>query len=729
MKHFLSSVFALFLFCSSFAQNIILVGKGKPKARIVLADTAASTNSAANLMRLYIKMSSGAELPIIRNKLSQKGDIVIGGVAPKSITEDGFEITTNKGVLSIKGKDKGVIYGVVTLLEQLLNADCLAANVYHVDKKKNIVVPEIYLEQNPAFRYRQSQGYGMHQDSIYKMWMRLEEPNEVFAGNHWVHTFNSLLPASEYGEKHPEFYSVINGIRRPGKASQWCLTNDQLFEIVAKKVDSIFKANPKQSLISISQNDSNHTYCRCEKCEKVNQSEESPVGNYIHFLNKLAERFPDKEFSTLAYLFTMSPPKHIKPLPNVNIMLCDIDCEREVPLTDNISGQAFVEAMKGWSAISNNIFVWDYGINFDNMVAPFPNFKILQPNIELFLKNNVVMHFSQIGGSYGGEFSELRTYVVSKLMWNPKQDVDSLIWQFMTRYYGESAKYLFSYLKMLEGGLLASNQRLWIYDSPVSHSNGMLNDKSRKYYNQLFDRAEQAVKSDSSLLNRVRMARLPLLYSELEIARTKTKKDIEEVKNTLNIFEKYVAKFGVKTLNERNNSPVEYCQLYRSRYLPSNKLNLAYGAKVVWEVEPTGRYKVVGETTLTDGLFGGASFTDSWTGWEGVDASFILDMGEIKSVQTIETDFLHQLGQWILLPKSVEYQISKDGKTYTHFGQVNFEEDQSVPVKFIPAIITHDKTSEVQFIKVSIEGTKICPSWHYGVGYPCWFFIDEISVW
>ena len=90
-----------------------------------------------------------------------------------------------------------------------------------------------------------------------------------------------------------------------------------------------------------------------------------------------------------------------KPLPNVNIMLCDIDCDREVTLTENASGKQFVKAMEGWSAITDNIFVWDYGINFDNYLAPFPNFHILQDNIRLFKKNHATMHFSQIAGSRG----------------------------------------------------------------------------------------------------------------------------------------------------------------------------------------------------------------------------------------------------------------------------------------------------------------------------------------
>lgn len=213
-------------------------------------------------------------------------------------------------------------------------------------------------------------------------------------------------------------------------------------------------------MISVSQNDGNNTFCTCENCRKVYEEEGSPAGAYIRFMNKLAERFPDKEISTLAYLFTMHPPKKVKPLPNVNIMLCDIDCMREVPLTDNASGRDFVKALEGWSAISNNIFVWDYGINFDNMVSCFPNFHVLQKNIQLFKKNHVTMHFSQVNGSKGTDFSEMRAYMIGKLMWNPYQNADSLMRSFMDGYYGAAAPYLYQYQKIMQGGLLASGTNL-----------------------------------------------------------------------------------------------------------------------------------------------------------------------------------------------------------------------------------------------------------------------------
>ncbi len=199
-------------------------------------------------------------------------------------------------------------------------------------------MPVFYDVETPAFRYRQTFSYG-NADPDYYQWMALEDPDQVFVSDLWVHTFNRIMPASRYGKAHPEYYSMINGHRQPGDHSQLCLTNPEVFKIVCHNVDSIFRANPGLNMISISQNDGNGTYCQCPQCRAVDEYEGSPSGNIIRFLNKLAARFPDKQFSTLAYLYSMRPPEHVKPLPNVNIMLCDIDCKREVPLTDNESGR------------------------------------------------------------------------------------------------------------------------------------------------------------------------------------------------------------------------------------------------------------------------------------------------------------------------------------------------------------------------------------------------------
>lgn len=723
---------------SSFAQ-VQLVKNSKPTSRIVVAGSDSTDMKAASLLQDFIQEVSGAQIPIVKNGAAKKNDIAIGTAANptlasnNSITnqlkEDGFLISTNDNVLRIlSGGDKGSIYAVVTLLENELGIQYFGENEYNAPKQQTIEIPKLEIIDNPAFRYRQSQNYAMGTDPVYKLWYRLEEPSEVFAGGYWVHTFDRLLPSEIYGESHPEYYSYFNGKRHPGKASQWCLSNDEVFEIVSQRLDSIFKANPGKNLISVSQNDGNYTNCQCPQCKAIDEKEGALSGSVIHFLNKLATRFPDKEFSTLAYLYTMNPPQHVKPLPNVNIMLCDIDCMREVGLTENKTGKEFVKALEGWSAISDNLFIWDYGINFDNYVAPFPNLHILKDNIKLFKKNNATMHFSQIASNRGGDFAELRTYLVSKLMWNPELDTDSLTQNFLQGYYGDAAPAIYKYIKLMEGALLGSGVNLWIYDSPVTHKNGMLKPELMRRYNQLFDEAEASVADDNVLLTRVRRARLPIQYSELEIARTEQKKDLKDIVKKLDLFEERVTEYNIPTLNERNNSPVEYCKLYRQRYLPQAATNKAANAKITFLNQPGQRYVPVAEQALTDGLFGGSTFVESWIGWEGQDASFIIDLGSEKEINSIEADFLHQLGAWILLPTQVKYSASTDNNTFTKLATKDIPEDRSPQVKFVG--IKHQATSPVtaRYIKVEITGTKTCPHWHYGVGHPCWFFLDEVTV-
>ena len=742
-------LFAIYaLSCLPCKGQITLVRDGKSVANIIISPS--DTNfQAANILNQFVKEISGVNsLPILplsfhhaqdkkfKKEITKKNNIFIGfspeelGLSSidlaNNLSEDAFAIITKDDRLMIfSGGGKGSVYAVVTLLERYLGVRYYTYKTYDLpEKTNNLSLPDINLTETPAFRYRQTQSYGT-EDPVFKVWFRLEEPKEEFAANYWVHTFDRILPANVYGKAHPEWYSYIKGKRQPGNHSQWCLTNEEVFEMACAKIDSIFKANPGMNMISVSQNDGNFTQCQCERCKAIDEYEGSPSGNLVRFMNRLAERFPDKQFSTLAYLFSMHPPKHTRPLPNVNIMLCSIDAKREVPLTDNASGRDFVKALEGWSQISNNIFVWDYGINFDNVVSPFPNFHNLQKNLQLFHRHHATMVFEQINSS---NFGELRTYMMAKLMWNPYQDADSLMQSFMNGYYGKAAPYLDQYLKIMQGALLASGKELWIYDSPITHKDGMLNTNLRKIYNELFDKAETAVQDDAEKLERVQMSRLTLQYAELEIARTEQQQDVERTKALLNLFEQRTKAFNVPTLNERRNVPADYCKLYRERFLPSKTVNKAANAQITWIVPPAKRYQKIADKALTDGLYGGTTYVESWVGWEGENADFILDMGEEKTFSSISTDFLHQLGAWILLPKGGNYSISSDGQHFSDFGSFTFDEDRDVSVKFVKGTAKTNSTVKARYIKVHVETLGNCPSWHYGVGYPAWFFMDEIIV-
>ena len=713
------------LIAAGVSAQINITKKGKAKARIVCSDDTRATKDAAAMFNKLVKMISGTELSVTDGKV-KPGDVVLGSACTDT-GEDGFSIVCKDNLLSINGNKRGAVYGVCELFEKYLGVDYLAANVCSYDENPDISLPYINDVQTPAFAFRQCFSPG-DDDKMFVDWFRLEHHKDIFVNDMWVHTFNKIMPSSVYGKEHPEYYSMIRGRRQPGDHSQWCLTNPEVFEVVCSQLEKIFKENPEGEIIAISQNDGNDTYCTCDECKKVYEEEGAVSGAYVRFLNKLAERFPNKKFITLAYLFTMDPPKHVKPADNVYIMLCDIDTKREVPLTDNASGRHFVRAIEGWSAITENIFVWDYVMNFDNCVEPFPNFHILQDNIRLFKKHNAKMLFEQSNRSIGTDMVELRTYILAKLMWNPEADTDSLTKHFLNEYYHEAAPYIYRYLNIMQGALLSSQKELWIYDSPITHKEGMFNHQLMKTYNKLFDDAERAVADKPEVLDRVLMARLPIQYTELEIARTENVADAGELKAKVRLFRERCEKFNVTTLNERNNNPLEYCDLYLKRYIPTGETNYAKNCKVTYNIEPAKRYMPIADKALTDELYGGTTFVESWIGWEGIDGEFVLDLGVERDITCIDTDFLHQLGQWILEPASVTYSVSADNKTFTEFGKHEFPEDRSLQVKFVSGRVEKSQPVKARYIKVFVKGIGNCPSWHYGVGYPAWFFIDEITV-
>lgn len=733
MKYFICFWLLIFCFHSVLPAQVMLVKKHKPTGRIILTSDDSLDAKAARLLQDFIERVTSTKLPIERTQPIKRNDIIIGNdgfnksVEKGHLPEDAFRIVYNNHSLQVvSGGGKGSVYAIVSLLERYCGVSYWGEHEYSFTPASTLQIPVVDFTEIPSFQYRQSQHYAMATDSVYQNWMRLKTPGEIFARNLWVHTFDYLLPSAVYGEAHPEYYAYFNGKRHPGKASQWCLSNPAVLEIVSKRLDSIFKAHPDKHMISVSQNDGNYTFCQCEKCKAVDDYEGAHSGSLIHFMNKLAERFPEKEISTLAYLYSMTPPQHIKPAKNVNVMLCSIDCDREVSLKENNSGRTFVQALEGWGAITKNIFVWDYGINFDNYLVPFPNFHILGENMRLFKKNNTSMHFSQIASSRGGDFAELRTWLVSKLMWNVNCNEDSLMQTFLNGYYGHAAPYLYQYIKLMEGALLGSGKRLWIYDSPVSHKEGMLKQSLMRRYNNLFDQAEAAVAIDSVLLKRVWRTRLSLQYAELDIARTEKDMQVNDISRKLNLFETRVKLFSVPTLNERRNSPLEYCALYRTRYMPSGKQTIPV-ANITFSVPPSEKYASMG-AELTDGLYGGMTFAEGWIGWLGVDAGLIIDLDGEKTFTSIHADFLHQLGAWILAPSNVTYSISSDGTDYKMLQSIDHPEDRNPQVKFVDIGYTTDTPLTARYIKVDITAIKTCPHWHYGVGHPCWLFIDEVWI-
>lgn len=717
-----------------FATNPEFIILPNEKVEVFVKDYASKDlNNAFEILSRYLGEMNKAELKRVINK----------GAATRIYLEqnsklhpDGFKITIQESKLTIEGGiRKGTTYGVIHLLEKYWGCSYLSPNFKLVPEKKQLTLPITTIKEKPANDFRIINLY-FKENQEYRDWLRLNTIEEIYPEGYFVHTFHRLIPWETYFENHPEYFAVVNGKRT---IDQICPSNPEVKKIITGKLREEMSKQPDKQKWSVSQND-NFSYCQCNKCQHIITQEGSPAGPIIQLVNDIALQFPDKIISTLAYQYSRKAPLKIKPRKNVEVMLCTIELHRHASIETNPECADFKKDMEDWGKICSNIFLWDYTINFNHSISPFPNLHILQPNIQFFTKNHVNALFEQSNSTIGYEFSELKAYLLSKLMWNPNLDFESEMQTFLKNYYGDAASSIYEYIKSLEVALKETKSKLWIYEHPVVHQDGIFSEARLAQYNQLFDAAEKSVLHDTILLNHVQMARLPIQYAEMEIATNNmfsnrgwyTLKEGKTIPNqqllkTLNAFEQTCIRNKVPTVNESELTPENYVRSLRRMIDVKIDGNSAFGKKVTASTPPDKKYQNGDLSYLTNGVNGASDYSIHWLGWFGNDTELTLDLETQMNNKTISINSLWNAKSWILHPSAVSCSISNDGKNYIPIGtiQVEGEQQQEDPIR---TYLFETNDTVFRYVRFTVKGTGKLFNWHPSAGEPSWFFLDEISI-
>lgn len=729
-------------------NSLVLVQRGKPAAVIVIPKHGDPfSRRAAEILQTSVEEMSAVQLQIREtDKPASNRAVVIGFARDKlpkelsasaaSLKKDGFlAATSGKSLYVISGGHKGAIYGIVHILEKYFGCRKYSPTVAVFPKQETLALGPVNDLENPVNDFRVINGE-FSRDPDYQDWQRLDTTDEVFGRGYYVHTSNRLVPWETYFDQHPEYYAWMNGKRIK---DQLCLSNPEVLKIAITKLKEEMAAQPDKKIWSVSQND-NFSYCQCPECKKIIDEEGSPAGPIIRFVNAVAAQFPDKIISTLAYQYSRQAPRITKPASNVQVMLCTIELNRSLPIAEDPASRSFLRDIVDWGKISPNIYLWDYTVNFSHHVSPFPNLHVLQPNIRFFVSNGARQQFQQTNTSPGHEFSELKSYLLSRLLWNPDIDADAVITEFLSGYYGPAGPYIHKYIDRMEEALARSGARLDIYESPVAHDETYLSTENVAAYNQLFDQAEAAVAGDAALTERVKTARLPLQYAMLEIG----KNDMfgprgfyeehgaqfeprPEMKRLLEDFHTTCVRNGVHTLNESGLTPENYYSAALRFIDVQVEGNLAFRGPVLADPPPSPKYAHGNLAVLTDGVRGANDFRVHWLGWEGVDFDLTLDLGAIKTPHETTLATLWDAHSWILHPRSVTCYVSADGSQFQQVATQTVAGDQRNE-EIIRAFTFTWTPRNIRFIRFHIEGTKQLPDWHASAGGASWVFIDEIVV-
>jgi len=726
-------------------SHVQFTSKGKAAATIVITRDESSFLVAGELQK-YVEKMSGVTLPISHVSANTTKFVVWIGKTwlPAQKREqldadsmaDAFIIYTHENHLYLAGKNPaGDRYAVYTLLEEYLGCMKFNGEEEFIPVQKNISVPPVDKLYSPAFPFRIPAFEGRWNES-FAQWHKISNFSDW--GRWWVHSFNRLVPPEEYFDEHPEYFALVDGRRL--KDGQLCLGNPAVIDLLKENLAKEIALNPSATYWSVSQNDC-YNYCECDLCQKMYADYGAYSGAYIHMANELARAFPDKQISTLAYQFTREAPKNIRPLPNVNIMFCSIECNRSMPLAEDPRSAGFVKDMKDWAALSDNLFIWDYVVQFSNFLTPFPNFEVLQPNIQFFRDHHGKQMFQQGSGRNWSDMSDLKQYLIAKLLWDPDINVDSVINRFMTTYYLDAAPFIQTCFDTVHACVQRdkATQGLDIYGFPVYYKNSFLAPRLLLFYEGQMDKAETAARNSGNpqLLAKVQRARLPYDFALIDIA-INTHTDLlpwivgEKVNPVmLDRLEKFIARSrntGTEVISERNRRTDDYREFVLKRLERISAPNKLDQAIVTIQTLHSPKYPVGGEKALNDRLLGGLHFQFNWLGFEGEDMVVMVDLRKSDTMTKVSMNFLKAVESWVFLPVEISIEVSDDGIKWKQVAsQSNISTDQNYLEISTPYNFKFDPVV-ARFVRITALNMKTCPDWHRGFGKPSWIFVDEIII-
>lgn len=457
---------------------------------VVAPDASESERTAARELKHFLQEASGAKLEVSDDLKCRGAKIFVGYnsrvgsfVGKKCIADDDESFTyesVGKDIFIYGGKQRGTLYGVYAFLENEIGfrwytPDCTrtpSIDVYRFTRLNH--------SESPAVKYRYSNYFGV---KFAPEWSARNKENMKWDpsinsyGNleaYWsAHTMEKLVPEEEFYDIHPEYFALRDG-KRQWDRFQLCLSNPEVLRICTERLAEVMAAKPEYRIYSLSQND-NLNFCECEECRKLEEQYGGHSGLILWFVNQVAdavkEKFPDKYVGTFAYQYSRKPPVGIVPRDNVVIRLCSIECCFAHPLEAGCpQNREFMEDLAGWKAIAPQLFIWDYIVNYHQFLAPFPNFGVLAANIRTFRDNNAIGIFEEAQYQTAcSEFAELRTWVTTRLLWDPELDTDSLAEEFIDAYYGPAAPKIWQYYELCQG-LVKPETHFGIYfkeDDPI----------------------------------------------------------------------------------------------------------------------------------------------------------------------------------------------------------------------------------------------------------------------
>lgn len=478
------------------SAEFALTRDGQPAVTIVIAaePTAAATFGAQEL-QWHVQKITGAQLPIAHDTEPVTGPRILVGPSAATTRPDldvqqfadqEYLIRFLDHDLVLLGKDEATSYAVHDFLERFCNVRWYGPGDSQMvfPETDTLVVEQREVRRRPAFAWRTMFPWTQFKmarelysqpsnEELSLFWRRLRMGGEAYACNHSLEGYydrfwmrNPHHPEVFVAEHHDWFaqgYSASEREAYGGQPPQLCYSHpgvvDQVVADARRYFDGEGAARGAEAagkffaLVPMDRGGRGH-WCKCPDCQsKVDpqrlaensfDSNGSASDYWFRFVNKvareLAKSHPDKYISTLAYAGYSYSPHNVQLEPNVTVQMClhTRNCWAPGMRQDELRWY------QDWVNREPNrpLYLWLYHCvpELHNVDGPpfrcFPGFHAhtIGKQFRTFARDGIRGAFVE------GVSDQVDAYITIKLLDDPSLDVDALLEEFFTRYYGPAAQ-------------------------------------------------------------------------------------------------------------------------------------------------------------------------------------------------------------------------------------------------------------------------------------------------
>ncbi|MBM3473324.1 MAG: DUF4838 domain-containing protein [Armatimonadetes bacterium] len=526
------------------ADGMVIVRDGQPAATVVTAaDAGPKVSAAVAELREYVRKMSGAELPVATDAAPPEGRLILVGPSrltrdlevPSGLTnprrEEGYVVLCRGERLVLAGNDEGPYHGTEYAVYDLLRrlgVRWFMPGEYGeiVPRQSTIVVPELEVREKPDFIMR---NWWLHakpelagDEKQWKLRNRMS-PDNMFA-TPGDSSARNVLPEAQYFKDHPEYFALNpDGSRNPYLPN---LANPEAVKVAAGIIKAYLREHPDANSYGFAPDDGLPRDYDPETL-RLHQgfvdllgrpgvaAEESTTEEWLSFVNRVAaevrREFPDAYIATNGYANRNLPPQGVKLDDHLVIMFaaiwsCTLHAYDDPHCWQKVrQGQM----LQQWCKLCPN--VWIYGYNYQMLVSgltPLPETRKLARDFPLLHKWGVIGFLDETRNVWA-ECGISSRYLRAQLEWDAEADVEAILQDFYTKWYGAAAEPMRAFYDAIEDAIETSplhghEDRVmpYIYSPKLLHTLEPLLEQAERWVDS--DRARQHVHADRLIFEHLR---------------------------------------------------------------------------------------------------------------------------------------------------------------------------------------------------------------------------------